>query len=104
MKLIFDKGIINRGNPARIIKVMEMALAGQAVKVGFIGGSITAGSLASTKENCYAYRVYSWWVKRFPLSEVSYINAGIGATTSQFGVARVHSDLLQYNPDRKSVV
>lgn len=78
---------------------MKMALAGQPVKVGFIGGSITAGSLASAKENCYAYRVYSWWVKKFPLSEVSYINAGIGATTSQFGVARVHSDLLQYNPD-----
>lgn len=99
MKLVFDKGIINRGNPARIIKVMRMALAGQPVKIGFIGGSITAGSLASTKESCYAYRVYSWWVKKFPLSELTYINAGIGATTSQFGVARVHSDLLQYNPD-----
>lgn len=99
MKLIYEKGIVNRGNPARIIKAMEMALAGQPVKVGFIGGSITAGSLASTKESCYAYRVYSWWVKKFPLSEVTYINAGIGATTSQFGVARVQSDLLQYNPD-----
>lgn len=99
MKSLYDKGIINIGNPARIINVMQMALAGIAVKVGFIGGSITAGSLASTKETSYAYRVYSWWVMKFPLSEVSYINAGIGATTSQFGVARVHSDLLQYNPD-----
>lgn len=99
MKAMYDKGIVNKGNPARIIKVMNMALAGQPVKVGFIGGSITAGSLASTKETCYAYRVYSWWIEKFPLSEVSYINAGIGATTSQFGVARVYPDLLQYNPD-----
>lgn len=29
----------------------------------------------------------------------TYINAGIGGTTSHFGVARVYDDVLVYNPD-----
>lgn len=49
--------------------------------------------------NCYAYQVFRWWQATYPDAKFTYINAGIGATTSQFGVARVESDLLQYEPD-----
>ena len=93
------KGIVNRGNQARIKNVMKRAIAGEKITLGFLGGSITQGSLSSTPETCYAYLVYDWWRKTFPNAEFVYLNAGIGGTTSQFGVARVESDLLRYKPD-----
>lgn len=99
LKEEFDRGIINVGNIVRIQKVMKRAISGEAIKVGFIGGSITAGAASSAPETCYAYLVYQWWKNKFPLSEVSYINVGVGATTSKFGVARVEQDLLSFNLD-----
>lgn len=94
-----EQGIVSRGNWAKIQACMDRAAAGEPITVGFLGGSITQGSLASTPETCYAYRVYSWWRKKFPQSPITYVNAGIGGTTSQFGVARVREDLLAYEPD-----
>ena len=93
----FEKGIVNRGNWHAIERVFEKAGRGEPVTVGFLGGSITQGSLASRQENCYASLVYKWWKEHF--FNVNFINAGIGGTTSQFGVARVEADLLQYRPD-----
>lgn len=94
-----QKGLVNRGNWQKIKLCMKKAQSGQPVTVGFLGGSITQGSLSSTPETCYAYLVYEWWKQKFPQSKVSYINAGVGGTTSQFGVARVKDDLLAANPD-----
>ena len=98
-KEVYNRGIINEGNAFRIHRVMNRAIHGENVKVAFIGGSITAGAAATTPETCYAYLVYSWWRERFPNSRVEYINAGIGATTSKFGVARVEDDVLKYQSD-----
>ncbi len=98
-KDVFDRGIINVGNLARISRVMQKANAGEAITVGFIGGSITAGAAATTPENCYAYQVYTWWNKKFPSSKVEFLNAGVGATNSKFGVARVEEDILYHHPD-----
>lgn len=95
----FEKGEINRGNWKRIKDCMKKAQAGEAISVGFLGGSITQGSLSSTPETCYAYLVYDWWKQRFPMSQITFINAGIGGTTSQFGVSRVEQHLLQQMPD-----
>lgn len=92
----FEKGIVNRGSWGRLRSVMQRAAEGQPLKVGFLGGSITQGSLASTPDTCYAWLVYSWWREHYPQAE--YINAGIGGTTSQFGAARVEDDLLRYHP------
>jgi len=66
---------------------------------GFIGGSITQGSAASKDRFSYAARVAGWWRNKFPHADITYINAGIGATTSQFGAARAEEDLLKYKPD-----
>ncbi len=99
IKQYADKGIVGLGNLCRIAKVMKKAADGKDITVGMIGGSITQGSLSSSPETCYAYLVYRWWANKFKDSKVTYINAGIGATTSQFGVARAESDLLSYNPD-----
>ena len=93
------KGVLNKGNLYRIERAMKKAMRGEAVTVGFLGGSITQGCLSSTPETCYAYLVYRWWCDKFPASAITYVNAGIGGTTSQFGVARADSDLLSKEID-----
>lgn len=94
-----ERAFANRGNLKRLKDCMRRAKAGEALKIGFVGGSITQGSLATAEDKCYAYHVYSWWKQTFPQAEFEYINAGIGGTTSQFGVARVQEDLLEKEPD-----
>lgn len=94
-----EKGWVNRGCLYRIKELMKRAEAGDRMTLAFLGGSITQGSLSSQYTNCYAYLVYDWFVKKFPKTAFTYINAGIGGTTSQFGVSRVEADVLSYNPD-----
>ncbi|MDO5573431.1 MAG: SGNH/GDSL hydrolase family protein [bacterium] len=94
-----QNGLVNRGNWERMKRCIRKADCGEPVTVGFIGGSITQDAGATIHENCYAYRVYQWWKKQFPKSRITYVNAGIGATTSHFGVARVQTDLLYAKPD-----
>ena len=89
----------NRGNRRRIINVFKKAMAGESITVGFLGGSITQGCAATSYDKCYAYKVFEWFKNTFPLSDVKYINAGIGATDSQFGCARAQDDLLSRKPD-----
>lgn len=92
-------GVINKGNTQRLKAVMKRAVAGEHIKVAFLGGSITQGSLSSDATTCYAYLVYKWWKDNFPKASVTYINAGIGGTTSYFGVSRVKQHVLCYEPD-----
>lgn len=89
----------NTGTPDNIINVMKRAATGERITIGFIGGSITQGAVVSDEALCYAARVFKWWKDSFPKAKVRYVNAGIGATTSQLGVARVSDDLLKYDPD-----
>lgn len=95
----YEVSVANRGNLARLKDVFRRALKGERLTLGFLGGSITQGSLATRPEFCYAYRVYQWWRETFPRAEFTYVNAGIGATDSQFGCARADSDLLAWGPD-----
>lgn len=67
--------------------------------IGFLGGSITQGSLATKHRNTYAYRVFTWWEKTFPRAHFHYVNGGIGGTTSHYGVSRAVTDVLMYQPD-----
>lgn len=95
----YNNSISNQGNLYRMKQLMERAKAGESLTLGFLGGSITQGSLSSTPQTCYAYRVFQWWEQQYPQAEFTYVNAGIGGTTSQFGAARAESDLLAYKPD-----
>lgn len=88
-----------KNNLWRLKNCMKRASEGEEITIGFFGGSITQGSLASTEESCYAYRVYQWWKDTFKEAEIHYVNAGIGGTSSHFGTARVKRDLLIYQPD-----
>lgn len=68
------------------------AISGQAVKVGYLGGSITAQE---------GWRVQSlrWFRDQFPGAKFEEINAAIGGTGSELGVFRMKSDVLDRNPD-----
>ena len=94
-----SKGLINSGNWNRIKQTMQKAKRGEPITTAFLGGSITQGCLASKQKLCYANRVHSWWVNKFPESGIEFINAGIGGTTSQFGVSRVRDHVLCNQPD-----
>ncbi len=78
---------------------MKRAANGESLVIGFLGGSITQGSLSSTPKTCYAYLVYEWWKKSFPNAAFSFVNGGIGGTTSHYGGARAWKDVLCYRPD-----
>lgn len=94
-----ELGISNRGNQARLKQVMKKAAAGEKLTIAFLGGSITQGSLASKIELCYASRVSGWWREKYKEADFTFVNAGIGGTTSHFGTARVAEDVLSYQPD-----
>ena len=83
----------------RLKNLMNRAANGESLVIGFLGGSITQGSLSSTPKNCYAYLVYEWWKKSFPNAAFSFVNGGIGGTTSHYGGARAWKDVLCYRPD-----
>lgn len=83
----------------RLKNLMKRAANGESLVIGFLGGSITQGSLSSTPKNCYAYLVYEWWKKSFPNATFSFVNGGIGGTTSHYGGARAWKDVLCYRPD-----
>lgn len=86
-------------NFARLKNCMQRARKGGELTIGFLGGSITQGSLSTKAENCYVYRVFSWWKEEFPQAAFHYVNGGIGGTSSHFGVARAVTDVLMYQPD-----
>ena len=83
----------------RLKNLMKRAANGESLVIGFLGGSITQGSLSSTPKTCYTYLVYEWWKKSFPNAAFSFVNGGIGGTTSHYGGARAWKDVLCYRPD-----
>lgn len=95
----YKESVCNTGNLFRLKRVMKKAAAGEEVTIGFLGGSITQGSLSTSPHNCYAWRVFEWWKENFRCADLKYINGGIGGTTSHFGAARVDADILSSNPD-----
>ena len=72
--------------------VLQRLEAGQPVRIGYLGGSITAAA---------GWRVQSldWFRKTFPKAQVDEINAAIGGTGSDLGVFRLERDALRHKPD-----
>jgi len=96
----YELSLLNKGNPASIRQLMEKARNGQPVTIAVIGGSITAGAAASNFwTTSYGPLVSAWWENKFPAADVKFVNAGIGATNSVFGVHRENRDLLVHHPD-----
>lgn len=88
----------NVGNRVRLANVIKKLQAGEDVTVAYLGGSITQGTSAG--ENlCYARLTTNWLQEKFPDANITYVNAGIGATGSYIGVHRADKDVLSKNPD-----
>lgn len=96
---VLERSIVNVGDMTRVANVIKKAVRGEPVTIGAIGGSITEGTGASPTSNRYADRFKTWWANTFPDSQLTYINAGIGATDSLVGVHRAEADILNKNPD-----
>ena len=97
----FDKAkaIANHGDTTRLFKLFSKLEEGKPVTLCFLGGSITQGSLSSKPTTCYAYKVYEWFKETFKNADITYVNAGVGGTTSAFGAARCDRDVLSHDPD-----
>jgi len=65
---------------------------GKPVKIGYLGGSITA-------QNGWRPKTLNWFREQFPNAEVDQIYAAIGGTGSDLGVYRLQHDVLQHKPD-----
>lgn len=96
---MYERALLNEGNRSRLAAAMKKAANGEPVTIGVIGGSITQGSLASNQANCYAELFHKYWTEKFPNSEITFVNAGIGGTNSYLGVHRADKQLLSYKPD-----
>ncbi len=83
----------------KLSRMLQRALDGEEITIGFLGGSITQGCNPSLPENAYVERVYKWFKERFPRTNINRINVGVGATGSLIGVHRVERDLLIHKPD-----
>lgn len=93
------RALVSAGDGARLAHAMAKARRGEPVTVAAIGGSITQGAAASKPEKRYGELVAAWWRAAFPKSKVTFVNAGIGATGSNYGALRARRDLLSKNPD-----
>jgi lysophospholipase L1-like esterase len=98
-KSVQSQSLVSTGDLNRVWQVMARAQRGEKVTVAVIGGSITQGAKASKPENRYGNLVADWWRKTFPKAEIKFVNAGIGATGSNFGALRAKRDLLSHQPD-----
>ena len=94
-----DLSIVNLGDIRYMANVFHKIETENKLNIVYLGGSITQGCNASAEERRYVNQSACWWNKMFPTADVSFFNAGIGATTSQFGAARVNEHVLSKNPD-----
>ncbi len=72
--------------------VIQKWWTGQEVRIGYLGGSITA-------QNGWRPKTLAWFNQQHPNSKSVEINAAIGGTGSDLGVFRLKQDVLDHNPD-----
>ncbi|CAM3100731.1 SGNH/GDSL hydrolase family protein [Rariglobus hedericola] len=96
---IVSRSVVAEGDLSRLKAVLAKAQRGEPVTLGFIGGSITQGAIATKPANRYVNRVADWWKTTFPHTRFTLVNAGIGATNSLYGSLRAQRDLLSRSPD-----
>ena len=73
----------------------------KSLKIAYFGGSITEGVGASDRSRfSWASRTTAWFKKSFPDAKIEELNASIGGTGSDFGVARVDDQVIgPFHPD-----
>jgi lysophospholipase L1-like esterase len=98
-KRLVRESLVSEGDLTRLFQVFNKAQKGGKMVIGAIGGSITRASIKMPIEKRYANLVLNWWQKNFPKTQFELVNAGIGATRSDYGAMRVQHDLLSAKPD-----
>ncbi len=98
-KPVCPQALASTGDLSRVWQVMAKAQRGEKVTVAVIGGSITQGAKATKPELRYGNLVADWWRKAFTHAQIEFVNAGVGATGSNFAALRAQRDLLAHNPD-----
>lgn len=96
---LVSKALVSEGNQARLQAVFAKAAKGEKVILGVLGGSITEGAACANPAKRYPSIVLNWWKRTFPKAQFELVNAGIGATGSNYGAMRVQRDLLSKSPD-----
>ena len=100
-KAILERSLMQTGDNTRLKAFLEKAKRGKDVTVAFIGGSITqgAGAIPITTES-YAYKTWEG-IRGFlaPMTpsgtgeNIHLIKAGVGGTSSEFGMIRFERDV-----------
>ena len=98
-KAALIRSVVSAGDAAPLKHVFGQAREGKPVLVAVIGGSITGGAAASHANRTYANCILAWWKDRFPKARITLVNAGVGATGSNYGAFRAQRDLLSKKPD-----
>lgn len=93
------RAVILPENPVLYQQFLKRAECGEDLVIGVFGGSITAGAACAEPEKRYHGIVLDYLKKRYPKSNFTLINTGIGATDSIYGAFRVKSHLLKSKPD-----
>src|SRR5260370_37767829 len=89
---------LSTGDPGRLMNVFAKAHRGEPITLGVIGGSITVGAFATTRENSYAGRLLTWWREKIPRCDIRMVNAGVGGTRSVDGALRAGQELASSTP------
>eukprot|EP00195_Chlamydomonas_chlamydogama_P012413 CAMPEP_0202908854 /NCGR_PEP_ID=MMETSP1392-20130828/47410_1 /ASSEMBLY_ACC=CAM_ASM_000868 /TAXON_ID=225041 /ORGANISM="Chlamydomonas chlamydogama, Strain SAG 11-48b" /LENGTH=503 /DNA_ID=CAMNT_0049598371 /DNA_START=225 /DNA_END=1732 /DNA_ORIENTATION=- len=79
------KGSLLTGPSPQLKRVVLKLLEGQHVKIGTVGGSITAGASASKPGTTDWFSLFIAWLQSaFPEATISARNGAVGSTTSSF--------------------
>lgn len=86
-------------NAARVAKARKKLQAGQTLRIGFWGDSVTCGGDASKPE----YRFVDGFVialrKKYPNAKIDFFNAGIGGSSTGGRLSGFHKDVIEKKPD-----
>jgi lysophospholipase L1-like esterase len=82
-----------------VMKTLRKLRDGQPVKVVAWGDSVTVGGDASTPEKRFANLFVARLRERFPASEITLVNAGIGGSTTNHRMPGLEKDVLFHKPD-----
>ena len=96
-KQMLEKSVMQTGNTLRLKRAIERAKKGEDVTVAFIGGSITQGAGAiPINTQCYAYKTFQGFCQlagKGTEENIHYVKAGVGGTSSEFGMVRYQRDV-----------
>jgi lysophospholipase L1-like esterase len=83
----------------RLSRTRRLLRQGKPVTIVFLGDSVTAGGTASSREKTFVGLTPILLKELYPNAQINAINAGVGGTSSDFGLQRLDKDVLAHNPD-----